>query len=82
MLAITSVPALPAAAEPSSCGLGELPGGTSESHGIGVSDGGTVIVDYGTGPQCYMEGWVAVIPEPATGVLLTLAGTVARRKRR
>ena len=49
-----------------------------------VSDDGKTFVGYGTGPDGDWEGWVAVIPEPATIALVALGGTgmVLRRKRR
>jgi len=49
----------------------------------GVSADGTVIVGYGTNPLGRSEGWVAVIPEPSSLVLLTMGilTLVARRDR-
>ena len=44
----------------------------------GVSDDGLTIVGYGFNPDMRMEGWIAVIPEPATVLLLGL-GSLALR---
>jgi uncharacterized membrane protein len=38
----------------------------------GVSADGTVIVGYGMNPFGHFEGWMAVVPEPATNVLWLL----------
>jgi len=48
-----------------------------------ISYDGSVIVGLGTNPSGETQGWVVVIPEPATLTLLTLGGlaVVGRRKR-
>ncbi|MCG8403688.1 MAG: hypothetical protein MI923_00690 [Phycisphaerales bacterium] len=52
-------------------GLSELAGwNLNIAHGISAD--GTTIVGTGTNPAGQTEGWIAVIPEPATGLLLTL----------
>ena len=51
----------------------------------GISDDGLTIVGYGDNPNGFMEGWIAVIPEPSSGLLVG-AGLVAlaalQRRRR
>ena len=39
---------------------------------IGISDDGLTILGAGTNPDGISAGWIAVIPEPATGLLLLL----------
>lgn len=38
--------------------------------GLGISDDGRVIVGRGINPNNRFEGWIAVIPEPSTGLLV------------
>ena len=47
----------------------------------GMSDDGRTIVGYGYGPSGQREGWVAVIPEPATVSFLAMGGLALRRRR-
>jgi probable HAF family extracellular repeat protein len=47
----------------------------------GVSADGTVIVGHGTNPAGRPEGWVAVVPEPSTLVLLVLGVPSLCRRR-
>ena len=48
-----------------------------------VSDEGLKIVGVGTNPSGLLEGWVAVIPQPGTALLLGvgLAGLAAGKRR-
>lgn len=39
-------------------------------NALAVSADGQTIVGYGTNPSGFAEAWVAVIPEPSTGLLL------------
>lgn len=48
----------------------------------GISDDGRVIVGNGKNPRGNMDGWVAVIPEPATLSLLALGGLAVIRRRK
>jgi uncharacterized membrane protein len=44
--------------------------GWSLHEALGVSDDGRTIVGMGRNPQGKSEGWIAVIPEPSTALLL------------
>jgi len=57
------------------CGL-DLTGWTLE-RATGISADGLTIVGYGTNPDGLTEGWIAVIPEPATFLLLAFGFTFA-----
>ena len=39
---------------------------------VSISDSGTTIVGNAKNPLGQQEAWIAVIPEPSTGLLLTL----------
>jgi probable HAF family extracellular repeat protein len=56
-----------------------LDGWTLE-YARGISADGTVIVGTGINPRGYDEGWVAVIPEPSTLVLLVFGVPACRRR--
>lgn len=47
----------------------------------GLSDDGGVIAGWGINPDGHTEAWVAVVPEPSTGVLLSI-GLIVLGKRR
>ena len=38
----------------------------------GMTPDATVLVGWGTNPRGWEEGWIAVIPEPTTGMLVAL----------
>jgi len=59
----------------------DLTGWTLE-RATGVSADGRTFVGYGTNPDGLTEGWIAVIPEPATLSLLTLGAMILLKKRR
>jgi probable HAF family extracellular repeat protein len=44
--------------------------GWTLNEAYGISDDGRVIVGWGTNPDNDREAWIAVIPEPSTGLLL------------
>ena len=48
----------------------------------GISDDGRTIVGFGTNPDGDTEGFIAIIPEPGTGLLVAigLAGFARRRR--
>ena len=50
----------------------------------GISGDGTVIVGTGVNPAGHQEGWIATVPEPATGLLtgigLTCIAAIRRRQ--
>ncbi len=62
------------------CGL-DLGDWTLE-RATGISADGLTIVGYGTNPDGVTEGWIATIPEPATVLLVGLAGLALLRNRR
>ena len=47
-----------------------------------ISDDGSVIVGTGRNPNGDSEAWLAVIPEPATLILLLMGGLVLTKRRR
>jgi len=49
--------------------------GLTLQEATGVSADGNTIVGYGRDPGNHIEGWVATIPEPGTG-LLVMAGVL------
>ena len=53
------------------------------SNARGISDDGLTIVGNGTNPSGVTEAWIAIIPEPGTGVLLMtgLLGLASFRSR-
>jgi len=55
--------------------------GWSLGDATGISDDGFTIVGYGVNPDGVVEGWIAVIPDPSTGLLLG-AGLIALSLRR
>jgi uncharacterized membrane protein len=55
-------------------GLGLAPGWTS-LRAMGIADDDQTIVGFGLDPSGQSEGWIAVIPEPGTG-LLVMAGVL------
>lgn len=48
----------------------------------GVSDDGLVIVGHGTNPDGHDEAFIAVLPEPATMIVMALGGLAVLRRRR
>ncbi len=50
------------------------------SNAKGVSSDGKTIVGFGTNPEGNPEGWVAHLPEPATGLLFLMVGVVFLRR--
>lgn len=53
------------------------------TNAFAVSDRGDVIAGVGINPNGDTEGWIAVVPEPTSGLLLaTGIGLLAKRKRR
>lgn len=57
--------------------------GWTLSDATGISDDGLTIVGVGTNPSGVVQGWVAVVPEPGTALLmgLGLAGLAAGKRR-
>jgi hypothetical protein len=47
-----------------------------------ISDDGQTIVGYGLNPAGNPEGWVATIPEPASAIVLAIAGFALLQTRR
>jgi hypothetical protein len=62
------------------CGM-DLTGWTLE-RATGVSADGITIVGYGTNPYGFTERWIAVIPEPASFLLLAFGGLALLRTRK
>lgn len=48
----------------------------------GISADGRVIAGTGVNPQGHAEGWVAIIPEPATAIAIGVVGAIWIRRRR
>jgi|SRR5215468_3918196 len=65
-------------------GLGVDLSGWSLKEARGISSYGSTIVREGTNPAGNRDGWIAVIPEPSTGLLfgVGLAVLAASRRRR
>jgi probable HAF family extracellular repeat protein len=61
---------------------GFLMDGWTSSVAFGVADDGVTLVGYGTNPDGNQEAWYAVIPEPSTLALLSVALLAWRRERR
>lgn len=51
------------------------------SEARSISTDGLTIAGFGTNPDGYNEAWVAVIPEPATLLLLGFGAVILRKKR-
>jgi probable HAF family extracellular repeat protein len=64
-------------------GLEEQLAGWNLRGARGISPDGRIIVGYGTNPAGLREGWLAIIPEPSSALLLALglAGLATRRAR-
>lgn len=60
-----------------------LPAGWTLIDVSGISADGTRIVGYGINPSGQQEAWLAVVPEPGTGVLVLtgLLGIAGQRRR-
>lgn len=55
--------------------------GWTLSEALDISADGTTIVGRGVNPSGNTEAWIAVIPEPATGILLLIGfATMIRRQ--
>lgn len=56
--------------------------GWSLTEATAISADGTTVVGYGIDPQGQTEAWSAIVPEPATGSILLIAGAGMLMRRR